>query len=183
MKTAFYPGAGRDIFPPIKFPQIKEWYYVVSQPSLEHGDIIFEGSYRSKFMKQLIVIMKINGFININTQENLYIFNNKEREQIIYYETNFVFPRDLKEKHYNCDALVLCGFDYERHEIVNKYSNIITNNITCHDQISDENILLSKNVYTMVIDKDWEYWETKRILINNIENFIKIENRFIKYDE
>ena len=124
MKSAFYPGAGTDIFPLIKFPEIKEWYYVDSQPSSEHGELLFEGSYRPKFIEELKEIMEINGFINEKTEDNLYIFNNKERRQIIYYETNFVFPRDLKYYHYECDALVLCGFDYERHEITNNYQNI-----------------------------------------------------------
>ena len=57
------------------------------------------------------------------------------------------------------------------------YFNIITNNITCRDIILEEKNLL------MIIDKYWEFWESKNFLIDNIEKFIRIVNRFIIYNE
>lgn len=180
--TAFYPGAGFDIFIPIKYPDIRFFLYFDSLPHSSFGDICFEGSYNPNFIEQLKEIMETNGFKHENTEGDIYIFNNKERGQMIHYETNSVFPRDIKERHYECETLVLCGFDYQQHNFINSYSNIITNNITYHDLL-DEKILLSKNVSTMIINDEWEYWVIKNYSINNIEKFVTIENSFITYNE
>jgi hypothetical protein len=53
MLSAFYPGAGIDIFPLIMFRSIKKWIYMDSQPKSEFGNIEFNGCGRPKFIEQL----------------------------------------------------------------------------------------------------------------------------------
>lgn len=182
MSSAFYPGAGLDIFPPIMFRHIKNWIYMDSQPGSEFGDIKFNGCERSKFIEQLKQIMVQNEFTQKNIDSNTYTFYNSEYKQTIRYETNSVFPHFLKQQHYDCDTLVLCGFSMDDKPLgfINKYSHIITNNITCHD-LEDEELLLSKKVSTMIINKEWEYWETKNQLSHIIHEYVNIVSRFITY--
>ena len=53
----------------------------------------------------------------------------------------------MKQRHHECDTVVLCGFDIGecKNDFVNKYSNIITNNITCHD-LNDGHLFSTKKV-------------------------------------
>ena len=102
---------------------------------------------------------------------------------LFHLQNTEIFYLKVNKCHYKCDYLVLCGFDYERQEIDTRFSNIITNNNTCYDVISEEKIFLSKNVYTMIIDKNWEFLESKNFLINNIEKFVRVGNRFITHNE
>jgi hypothetical protein len=59
-------------------------------------------------------------------------------------------------------------------DFINKYSHIITNNISCYNIIEQE-ILLSKQVSTMIIDKEWKYWH----LENHFPHFIQ-QHVFVK---
>ena len=43
MTSAFYPGAGTDIVPPIVFRSIKHWTYMDSQPRSEFGNDFYKG--------------------------------------------------------------------------------------------------------------------------------------------
>ena len=135
MSSAFYPGAGLDIFPPIMFRSIKNWIFVDSQPKSEFGADEYEGFERPKFIEQLKQIMKQNDFQLKFIHGDIYTFYNLEHEQIIQYETNTIFPDSLQQHHYQTDTLVLCGFDLGDQTInfINKYSNIITDNITHHE--------------------------------------------------
>ena len=184
MLSAFYPGAGLDVFPLIMFRSIKEWIYMDSQPRSEFGDNLYEGFERPKFIEQLKQIMEQNGFLLSIIDSDTYVFYNSEYSQLVQYETNSVFPSSLQQRHYECDTIVLCGFDLGdcKKDFINKYSNIITNNISYHD-LTDEYLLLTKQVSTMIIDKEWEYWKPKNNLIHNICKHIVVEPRFITYAE
>ena len=174
MLSAFYPGAGTDLFPPIMFRSIKKWIYMDSLPNSACGHD--HGLYfRPKFIEQLTQIMKQNGFKQKCIDDNTYTFYNQEHEQIIQYETNSIFPNSLQQHHYQFDTLVLCGFDLGDQTInfINKYSNIITNNIT-HHELEEEKLLLSKQVFTMIIDKDWEYWKPQNQITDLIQKNIRI---------
>ena len=180
--SAFYPGSGLDIFPPIMFRNIKKWIYMDSLPNSAcgHNHAHYK---RPNFITQLIKIMEQNEFIQTFIDKDTYTFYNSEYDQTIQYETNSIFPNSLQQRHYDCDILVLCGFyiSNEETDFINKYSNIITNNITYHN-LEKEQIILSKQVSTMVIDKEWKYWEHDNYFTDIIKQNIKIEHRYIARD-
>jgi hypothetical protein len=91
MNTAFYPGAGTDIMPPILFRNIKTWIYMDSQPKSEFGSKINSG-YRQKFFPNLLTIMLQNEFQLKSIEGDTLTFYNSLHEQTIKYETNSVFP-------------------------------------------------------------------------------------------
>jgi len=180
MLSAFYPGAGIDVFPLITHRNIKKWIYTDSQPNSEFGDMIFEGCNRPRFIGRLIKNMNQNHFELKSMNEDIYIFYNAEYEQQVIYETNSVFPRDMQQRHYDCDYIVLCGFDMEDDtiEFINRFQHIITNNITRFE--SDEiQLLINKDVSTMVYDEDWEYWEDDNNLTPLIKQHIKVINFYL----
>ena len=78
MISAFYPGAGTDVFPLIKFRNIKKWIYTDSQPNSEFGDFLFDGCNRPRFLELLIQNMKQNDFELQTINGNIYTFYNKE---------------------------------------------------------------------------------------------------------
>jgi hypothetical protein len=175
MLSALYPGAGTDIFPVVMFRNIKQWRCMDSQPNSEFGDQIFPGLERPRFLTQLKQIMSQNDFELQVIDGDDYIFYNKEYDQTIYYETNSVFPRDLEQRHYDCDYAVLCGFDMgdKTIDFINRFQNIITNNITCFE-LNEKQLLLSKNVSTLIIDTEWDYWEQDNQISHLIEQHVKI---------
>jgi hypothetical protein len=184
MSSAFYPGAGCDVFPLITCRSIKNWIYMDSQPRSEFGDNFYEGFERPKFIKQLIQVMAQNEFDLNSIEDNIYTFYNSEHEQTVKYETNSVFPSYVQQRHYDCETIVLCGFDLEEQTInfINKFSHIIVNNISYHS-LEEEQLLLTKQVTTIIIDEKWEYWEPKNQLLDNIHKHVVIEHRFITHDE
>ena len=184
MSSAFYPGAGLDIFPLIMFRNIKKWIYLDSQPRSEFGDNFYEGFERPKFIEKIKKIMEQNEFKLLIIDGDTYVFYNHEYKQLIQYETNSVFPNSLQPRHYECDTVVLCGFDIGecKNDFVNKYSNIITNNITYHD-LMDEHLFSTKKVSTMIINKEWEYWEIKNNFIDDIKKNIVVDKKFINNNE
>jgi len=181
-KSAFYPGAGLDVFPPIMYRDIEFFIYMDSQPLSEFGNTIFDGAQRPKFIQILIKIMDQNNFKLILIEDNNLTFFNSEYNQTILYETNSVFPQDLQQRHYDCNTLILCGFDTAEQtiDLINRFDNIITNNITCHE-LDDEPLFLSKNVSTMIINNDWIYWSSDNLFTDVILQNIKIEPRFITH--
>jgi hypothetical protein len=62
------------------------------------------------------------------------------------------------------------------------YPHIITDTKTGHEE-SDEKLLLSKNVSTMVYDEHWKYWEDENLIACKIQHYVKVVERFITYDE
>lgn len=78
--SAFYPGAGTDLVPPLLFPEIKTWYYMDSRP---HGCC-------SSFLRQLDRAMRTAGFDHQGTEGNRLTYSSGD--QTIYYDTRSVFP-------------------------------------------------------------------------------------------
>jgi hypothetical protein len=179
MSSAFYPGAGRDIIPFLMFPGITDWICIDSLPNSEYGYDHADYAH-PKFIENLTKIMEQNGFIVKCIDGDTYTFCNQESNQTVRYETNSNFPNCLQQRHYDCDTLVLCGFDIgeKKYDFINKYSNIITNNITYCDS-EDEPLLLSKKVSTIIIDNEWEYWEYKNHFPDIIKKYVTVEPRFI----
>lgn len=184
MTSAFYPGAGTDIIPPILFRSIKKWFYMDSQPRSEHGNDLYEGFSRPQFIPSLLTIMNQNGFEFQTMEDNIFTFYHPIHEQTIIYETNSVFPTALQMRHRTCNTLVLCGYELTNPptNFISSYPHIITNSITCYDE-SDQKILLSKHVSTMLYDKDWKYWEPSNLTTHKIQHYATIVERFLTYDE
>ena len=184
MSSAFYPGAGTDIVPPIIFRTIKKWIYMDSQPRSEFGDNIQEGLSRPRFIPTLITVMHQNGFELQTTEEDIFTFYHPIHEQTIRYETNAVFPYALQSYHRACDTLVLCGYELTNPppDFITSYSHIITDSTTVHDE-GEEKILLSKHVSTMVYNKNWAYWDPANLTTRKIQRYVKIVDRFLTYDE
>ena len=177
--SAFYPGAGTDVFPLNTFRNIKRWIFTDSQPTSEFGDLMFDDSHRPRFIGLLIQNMKQNEFELESINGDSYIFYNKEHHQQVIYETNSVFPRDIQQRHYACDYIVLCGFDMEDKtiEFINRFQRIITNNITSFE-LDAKQLLSSKNVSVMCYRKDWEYWDDKNKLPHLIQQYIRVTKGF-----
>ena len=68
MPTAFYPGAGLDIFPMVMLEDIALWICMDSQPNSEFGLNMHAGLERPRFVDQLKQTMKQNNF------EYLFVF-------------------------------------------------------------------------------------------------------------
>ena len=81
MKSAFYPGAGTDIVPPIVFRSIKHWTYMDSQPRSEVGNDFYKGFSRPQFIPTLITVMNQNGFELSTTEEDVFTFYHPIHEQ------------------------------------------------------------------------------------------------------
>ena len=175
-QSAFYPGAGTDVSPLAMFREIKEWIYTDSQPNSEFGDLKFNGCNRPRFIGLLTQNMKQNDFELKSINGDTYTFYNKEYEQQVIYETNSVFPRDVQQRHYDCDSFVMCGFDMEDHTIdfINRFKHIITNNRTCFE-LDAEQLLSSKKVSKMVYDDNWEYWESKNEVPHLIQQHVRVK--------
>ena len=182
MKSAFYPGAGMDIVPPILFRSIRHWIYMDSQPRSEFGDDYREGLSRPQFITELITIMNQNGFELRATENDVFTFYHSLYEQTIRYETNSVFPDALKRNHRECDTLVLCGYSLENRpcNFIDSYPNIITNSHTIYDNL-DEKIILTKHVFTMMYNKNWKYWEPSNLTTSEIQRYVAIANQYIPY--
>lgn len=57
-----------------------------SQPRSEFGDDDYSGFYRPKFLGSLFSNMKMNGYMHIATEQDMYTFYNSEHTQTIYSE-------------------------------------------------------------------------------------------------
>ena len=181
--SAYYPGAGTDIVPPIVFRSIKKWYYMDSQPNSEFGNDMYEGFYRKQFIPNLLQIMNQNDFEFIKKEKDVYTFHNHTYDQTIIYETNAVFPIALQPYHLACDSLVLCGYELTNppKDFISSYPHIITDTKTLHEETQET--LLTKNVSTMVYDNDWEYWKDINLTTCNIMRYVNVVERYFTYDE
>ena len=184
MSSAFYPGAGTDIVPPIIFRTIKKWIYMDSQPRSEFGNDFYKGFSRPRFIPTLITVMHQNGFELQTTEEDVFTFYNPIHEQTIRYETNAVFPQALQSYHRACDTLVLCGYELTNPppDFITSYSHIITDSNTFHDE-EEEKILLPRHVSTMVYNKNWAYWEPANLITRKIQRYVKTVDRFLTYED
>lgn len=147
--SAFYPGAGTDITPPILFRNIKNWIYMDSQPKS-----------RVSFISKLLMIMLQNEFELKAVDSDTYTFYNRSHDQTIRYETNTDDLRTSRE----CKTLVLIGYSLTNmpSNFISSYTHIITDSIS----LSDQSELLFKNVSVLFVDKTLESSEytTKNIL-------------------
>ena len=182
--SAYYPGAGTDIVPPIIFRSIKMWYYMDSQPNSEFGNDMYEGFYRPRFIPNLLQIMNQNDFEFIKKEKDVYTFYNSKYEQTIIYETNTVFPIALQPYHRACNSLVLGGYELTDppKDFIDSYPHIITDTKTGHEE-SGEKLLLTKNVSTMVYNEEWEYWKDENLTTSKIQRYVKAIERYFTYDE
>lgn len=183
MTSAFYPGAGTHIIPPILFRSIKTWIYMDSQPRSEFGNKIEEGLSRPRFIPKLMTVMNQNGFTLQTVEDDVYTFYHPEHHQTIRYETNSVFPDALQTRHRTCDTLVMCGYELTNppSDFITSYSHIITDSKTGYSK-SEEAILLTKNVSTMVYDTNWTYWEPSFLTTCHIQKNARVVNRFLTDD-
>ena len=172
--SAFYPGAGTDIIPPVMFRNIKNWIYMDSQPKSEFGNNLGVG-YRTNFISKMLKIMIQNGFELYDVKEDIYIFYNKHHDQKITYETNSVFPDDLRCRPRKCDTLVLRGYSLTSPppNFVSSYENIITDSMSRSDP-EEQSILLFKNVSVLSVDIKFMYWEIAEYTISNILKYVGI---------
>lgn len=172
MNKAFYPGAGTDIIPPILFRNIKNWIYMDSQPKSEFGNKINSG-YRQKFFPNLLTIMLQNEFDLKGIEGDTLTFYNSLHEQTIKYETNSVFPEDLRQRHRDCDTLVLVGYSLTNPppNFISSYKNIIIDSINRPDP-DEQSILLFKNVFLLIVDKNFIYGDLTEYTTKNIIKYV-----------
>ena len=176
--SAFYPGAGTDIVPVILFRSIKNWLYMDSQPNSEFG----EGVYKTSFIPTLLTIMLQNEFELKAINGDTYIFYNREHSQTINYETNTLFPDDLKSKHRECQTLVLIGgypLKNKPSDFVSSYDHIITDSLSRPDSY-EQSLLLFKNVSLLWIDDTFMYNEPSHCTTNNIIQHVAAINTRVK---
>jgi hypothetical protein len=175
--SAFYPGAGIDIVPPVLFRSIKNWLYMDSQPNSEFG----EGLYKRTFIPTLLTIMLQNEFELKAINGNTYTFYNREHDQTINYETNTLFPEDLKPKHRECQTLVLIGYPLKNtpSDFVYSYDSIITDSLSRPDP-AEQSLLLFKNVYFLWIDDTFMYKEPSHCTTKNIIQHVAAINTRVK---
>lgn len=177
--SAFYPGAGTDLAPPVLFPEIKHWIYLDCQPNSEHGNNpIFA---RPFFLSRLNRTMSQCGFMIQSVQGDVRIYRKEATDQVIRYETNSVFPEAWDPVRHKADALVCCGFDFDDRVppgFFASYSHIITDSITCEDTWKPHR-LPHHHVSILMYDKtDWEYWnveqETTEHFQRNIQRLVRL---------
>ena len=175
--SAFYPGAGTDIVPPVLFRSIKNWLYMDSQPNSKFG----EGVYKTTFIPTLLTIMLQNEFELKAINGDTYTFYNLEHDQTINYETNTLFPDDLKEKHRECQTLVLIGYPLKNtpSHFVSSYDTIITDSLSRPDP-AEQSLLLFKNVYFLWVDDTFMYNEPSHCTTNNIIQHVAAINTRVK---
>jgi hypothetical protein len=175
--SAFYPGAGTDIVPPVLFRSIKNWLYMDSQPNSEFG----EGLYKTTFIPRLLTIMLQNEFELKEINGDAYTFYNRDHDQTISYETNTLFPDDLKEKHRQCKTLVLIGYPLKDKppDFVSSYDTIITDSLSRPDP-AEQSLLLFKNVYFLWVDDTFMYNEPSHCTTNNIIQHVAAINTRVK---
>jgi hypothetical protein len=118
MTTAMYFGAGLDIRPIFRFPDITTFYFFDSQPYSEYGleQYISEETginefYRVNFISKLDTFMSNVHMELINIDDNIRTYSNTD--QIVHYYTNCSIPDHydvIKNVILLCDTLILAGY-------------------------------------------------------------------------
>jgi hypothetical protein len=177
--SAFYPGAGTNLAPPVLFPEIKTWYYMDSQPQSEYGDRAI--LYRPKFLNHLDQTMNQCGFKKKEVDRNLLTYFSSDTEQSIYYEINTNFPAAWDPVKHAGSTLVLCGYDMESSgpippSFFSSYLNIITDNLTSED-IWTKNILPTHTLSRINYPKygSFEYWLVEQETSENLLTFVSVQ--------
>jgi hypothetical protein len=123
--SAFYPGAGTDIIPPVLFPEIKTWWYMDRLCYLDFVDHVERALERCGF-----ILESIDG-----NRRNYY---SASTQQSIYYQFGATFPDawdSLIHALLRKNTLVLCNFDIHScgplpPNFFTYYDHIITTNRT-----------------------------------------------------
>jgi len=123
--SAFYPGAGMDLVPPVLFPEIKTWWYM---DRLSYPD----------FIDHVERVMNQCGFQLESVDGNQRNYYSAATQQSIYYQYGAVFPNawdSLIHALSRKNTLVLCGLDIHSYgplppHFFTYYNHIITNNRT-----------------------------------------------------
>ena len=150
-QEAFYPGAGLDVAPIVKFPAVKVWYLMDSQPASEFGRHITPGCERPNFLARLDRVMSQIGLEKIGTETletafatadhhaPLKITYASDRQRVTYF-ANAVFPDALGLIPASCSMLVACGFSLTNRapDFLAKWRHIICSSKTCYDDLSAE---------------------------------------------
>ena len=184
--TAFYPGAGTDLTPPVFVPEIKTWYYMDIQPFSNHG-----------FFAKLNQVMIQCGFKLQKTEDNLCTYFSSSTTQTIYYETSTLFPQAWNPtKHaplQSTSTLVLCGYDIEYADVLPpaffpSFSHIITNSVTL-ETVFDKHVL-PFHTFSRIefpLSSALEYWLTPNKTKAFFEQFYSVttdlkwfENKWLK---
>lgn len=178
--SAFYPGAGTDLAPPVLFPTIKSWYYLDSQPRSEYGS--YPIISRPTFIKSLDQTMTQCDFELSEVKGDLRIYYSPSTQQTIYYETNTNFPEDWNPTKHKADALVLCGYDIQSNTssdvttFFSSYSHIITDNLTCGSVWKND--ILSTHTLSQINypkDNSFSYWITEEETSANFKKHVSVE--------
>ncbi len=162
--SAFYPGAGLDITPIVLREDIKDWYYMDSQPMSEFGSLILPGYERPNFTMRLKKIMSQIGMNCMSeTQHSLFFFNPNTKCKVTYY-INSVFPKALDYCYLPCTIFVACGYSLDGRppHFMKHFSQIICNNKTYYDD---------------AFLKECEHAEISTIKWDDVEEYFLDENR------
>ena len=97
MSKALYVGAGTDILPVIMYQDIKDFYYIDSQPASEFGTLGFADKtfYRANFLSNLSKVMHNNNFKIREETHNYLRYYNPTTEQNIHYYINTPVTNNL----------------------------------------------------------------------------------------
>lgn len=108
MSIALYIGAGTDIEPITKCPEIKTFYYVDCQPNSEFGVRYDLGFVRPNFIPDLNKEMTKIGMEFIDTVDNIRTYSNGD--QTVHYYTNTAIPEhNDRIKSLEYDTLIVAG--------------------------------------------------------------------------
>ena len=180
LMSAFYPGAGTDLTPPILFPEIKTWYYLDSQPRSEYG--AYPILSRPTFINTLDQTMSQCHFELSHVKGDLRTYYSPSTQQTIYYETNTNFPEDWNPTRHKAGALVLCGYDIHSNDtrdvtaLFSSYPHIITDNTTC-DSVWKNDIRPTHTLSQMNYPRDdsFSYWITEQNTVEDIRKHVSVE--------
>ena len=167
--SAFYPGAGTDLTPPVLFPDIKTWWYMDGQPRSEHGDDpVF---YRPKFLGRLDQTMRQCGFELQRTEGVVRRYYSSATGQTIHYETSTLFPGAWDPVKHAGKTLVLCGYDIDDvvlpPSFLSSYAELITNSIT----VWTKHVLPTHAIKRIEYPSRLEYWMTEHCTKDHFQKY------------
>lgn len=165
--SAFYPGAGYDFSPISLFPHIKEWYFMDSLPHSE-----YRCNKQNNFVNNLKRIANQFSLELVSNENNRLVFSNKEL--ILTYYINSVFPNDLEKLNIKYSTLYLCGYGPDEgwpNGFLDKFNHIITQKHNLNDiKIKNKNIKISY----VERDINFDYWLPENMIPENISKYHKI---------
>ena len=165
--SALYIGAGCDIDPITKCPNIKIFNYVDCQPKSEFGVNYDPGFARPNFLPNLHKAMTEIGMKLINTIENIIIYSNGD--QTVNYYTNTSIPEhNDKIKSLEYDTLIVAGH-HPHYSFLNDNDHklkFIGFEGTVYSKEEQETLLSRSYVTNKILVQDME--DIDRILVNRM---------------